>query len=66
MIEDKPRLIFVAKRNIEEEEELLFDYGDSSKEAIKEHPWLLFQKEITGYYGTGGKVDDNTYSGTKV
>ncbi|XP_017571802.1 lysine methyltransferase 5Ab isoform X2 [Pygocentrus nattereri] len=35
-----PHLIFVASRDIKAEEELLYDYGDRSKEAIAAHPWL--------------------------
>jgi len=40
MIEDVPRLILVAKHAIESGEELLYDYGDRSKESLKAHPWL--------------------------
>ncbi|KAK7895501.1 hypothetical protein WMY93_020826 [Mugilogobius chulae] len=35
-----PHLILVASRNIDEGEELLYDYGDRSKESIAAHPWL--------------------------
>ncbi|KAK1806235.1 hypothetical protein P4O66_000122 [Electrophorus voltai] len=35
-----PHLILVASRDIKVEEELLYDYGDRSKEAIAAHPWL--------------------------
>uniref|UniRef100_A0A8C6TFC3 [histone H4]-lysine(20) N-methyltransferase n=1 Tax=Neogobius melanostomus TaxID=47308 RepID=A0A8C6TFC3_9GOBI len=35
-----PHLILVASRNIEEGEELLYDYGDRSKASIAAHPWL--------------------------
>ncbi|KAI1901182.1 hypothetical protein AGOR_G00057550 [Albula goreensis] len=35
-----PHLILVASRDIEAEEELLYDYGDRSKDAIAAHPWL--------------------------
>ena len=35
-----PRLILVAKHDIEAGTELLYDYGDKSKESIKAHPWL--------------------------
>lgn len=37
---DKPRLILVAKRDIEAGEELLYDYGDRSRESMEAHPWL--------------------------
>lgn len=40
MLGDSPRLILVAKQEIEEGEELLYDYGDRSKESILAHPWL--------------------------
>ncbi|CBZ50670.1 putative SET domain-containing protein [Neospora caninum Liverpool] len=36
----EPRLIFVARRNIEQGEELLVDYGERDPDVIKEHPWL--------------------------
>ncbi|MCI4392530.1 hypothetical protein PGIGA_G00146920 [Pangasianodon gigas] len=37
-----PHLILVASRDIKAEEELLYDYGDRSKEAIAAHPWLKY------------------------
>ena len=40
MMEDIPRLILVAKHHIEAGTELLYDYGDRSKESLKAHPWL--------------------------
>ncbi|XP_006820126.1 N-lysine methyltransferase KMT5A-like [Saccoglossus kowalevskii] len=39
-IDDKPYLIFVAKRNLKLGEELLYDYGDRSKTSLESHPWL--------------------------
>ncbi|KAJ8005655.1 hypothetical protein DPEC_G00120190 [Dallia pectoralis] len=39
-IDGVPHLILVASRDIEVEEELLYDYGDRSKESILAHPWL--------------------------
>ncbi|XP_065054497.1 N-lysine methyltransferase KMT5A-A-like isoform X1 [Rhopilema esculentum] len=39
-IKDEPRLILVAKRDIESGEELLYDYGERSKSAVESHPWL--------------------------
>lgn len=39
-IKGTPHLIFLASRDIEVDEELLYDYGDRSKEAIAAHPWL--------------------------
>lgn len=40
MIKEVPRLILVAKQTINPGEELLYDYGDRSKESLKAHPWL--------------------------
>ena len=40
MIKEVPRLILVAKQSIETGEEILYDYGDRSKESLKAHPWL--------------------------
>ncbi|XP_077416376.1 lysine methyltransferase 5Ab isoform X2 [Vanacampus margaritifer] len=39
-IDGSPHLILVASRDIAADEELLYDYGDRSKEAILAHPWL--------------------------
>lgn len=36
----EPRLILVAKQDIQIGTELLYDYGDRSKESLKAHPWL--------------------------
>jgi len=41
MLGNTPRLILVAKHDLEEETELLYDYGDRSKQSVKDHPWLL-------------------------
>ncbi|KAK9532242.1 hypothetical protein VZT92_009638 [Zoarces viviparus] len=35
-----PHLILVASRDINDGEELLYDYGDRSKASIAAHPWL--------------------------
>ena len=35
-----PCLILVAKHDIEPGTELLYDYGDRSKESLELHPWL--------------------------
>lgn len=37
---NKPYLILTAIRDIEPNEELLYDYGERNKEAIKANPWL--------------------------
>lgn len=41
-IDGTPHLILVASRDIEAEEELLYDYGDRSKASVLAHPWLKF------------------------
>ncbi|KAK2837227.1 hypothetical protein Q5P01_014439 [Channa striata] len=41
-IDGTPHLILVASRDIEAEEELLYDYGDRSKTSILAHPWLKY------------------------
>jgi histone-lysine N-methyltransferase SETD8 len=35
-----PSLILVAKLDIEPGTELLYDYGDRSKESLAAYPWL--------------------------
>ena len=39
-VEETPRLLLVAKKDIEPGTELLYDYGDRSKESLLCHPWL--------------------------
>ncbi|XP_063719128.1 N-lysine methyltransferase KMT5A-B-like [Symsagittifera roscoffensis] len=39
-VKGEPKLILIANRTINEGEELLYDYGDRSKTAIENHPWL--------------------------
>lgn len=38
--DNKPYLILTAIRDIETNEELLYDYGERNKEVIKANPWL--------------------------
>jgi histone-lysine N-methyltransferase SETD8 len=40
VFQDRPRLILVARKDIDSGTELLYDYGDRSKESLKAHPWL--------------------------
>lgn len=40
-IKENPHLAFVAARDIEVGEELLYDYGERSKEVTEAFPWLL-------------------------
>ena len=35
-----PHLVILAKRDVEQGEELTYDYGDRDKSAIEVHPWL--------------------------
>ena len=39
-VDSLPHLVFLAKRDIEEKEEIVYDYGDRSKEAIANNSWL--------------------------
>ena len=41
VVKQEHKIIFQAKRDIAEGEELLVDYGERDKEAIKDNPWLL-------------------------
>ncbi|VEN41249.1 unnamed protein product [Callosobruchus maculatus] len=40
IVENVPRLALIAKSDIQKGEELLYDYGDRSKESLRNHPWL--------------------------
>lgn len=40
MVKNKPHLILVARNDIPEGQEVLYDYGDRSKESLMHHPWL--------------------------
>ncbi len=40
MDEKRPRLVLVAKSDIDVGTELLYDYGDRSKKSLAAHPWL--------------------------
>lgn len=40
VIDEKPRLVLIAKLNITAGTELTLDYGDRSRKSIKAHPWL--------------------------
>ena len=42
MVDNTPRLILFARRHIDIGEELLYDYGDRSKETIEALPWLQY------------------------
>lgn len=39
-IDNTPRLVLIAKEDIQSGEEVTYDYGDRSKESLKYHPWL--------------------------
>ena len=38
--EDKPLINFIALRDIDKDEELLYDYSDNSKVSKANFPWL--------------------------
>lgn len=40
MVGDTPRLILIARQDIPADTELIYDYGDRSKESLLAHPWL--------------------------
>lgn len=40
LVDGLPRLALLAKTDIRAGQELLYDYGDRSKEALEHHPWL--------------------------
>lgn len=40
LVDQKPRLALIAKVDIKKGDELLYDYGDRSKESLEHHPWL--------------------------
>ena len=42
VIKDKPHLIFVMTQDVKAGEELTYDYGDRSKDALESHPWLKY------------------------
>ncbi|XP_055857425.1 histone-lysine N-methyltransferase PR-Set7 isoform X2 [Episyrphus balteatus] len=42
VVKNRPHLVLIAKDDIEPGEELTYDYGDRSKEALLHHPWLAF------------------------
>ncbi|XP_071520101.1 uncharacterized protein Set8 isoform X2 [Panulirus ornatus] len=39
-VSGQPHLILIAKHDLEPGTEILYDYGDRSKEALEHHPWL--------------------------
>lgn len=42
MVAGAPHLVLVAARDLPKGVELLYDYGDRSKEALANHPWLAY------------------------
>ena len=39
-VDGRPHIIFIAKTKIEENTEVMYDYGDRKKESLEHHPWL--------------------------
>lgn len=35
-----PHLVLIAKEDIQPNVEITYDYGDRSRESIRNHPWL--------------------------
>lgn len=42
LLDNVPRLVLIAKEDIKMGQEVLYDYGDRSKESLKHHPWLAY------------------------
>lgn len=42
VVDNKPRLVLIAKDDIKVGQEVMYDYGDRSKESLKHHPWLAY------------------------
>lgn len=42
LVDKKPRLVLIAKDDIKRGQEVLYDYGDRSKESLQHHPWLAY------------------------
>ena len=40
VVEEQPRLCFYATRDILEDEELFYDYGEKNNSIISDNPWL--------------------------
>lgn len=40
ILNEKPHLIFIALKDINPNEEILYDYGERDKFALEAHPWL--------------------------
>lgn len=41
-VDGLPRLVLIAKEDLKVGEEISYDYGDHSKEALRNYPWLAF------------------------
>ena len=39
-VDGRPRLVLIAKHDIAAGDEILYDYGDRSRESLLHHPWL--------------------------
>lgn len=40
VVEEQPHLCFYATRDISEDEELFYDYGEKNNSIILDNPWL--------------------------
>ena len=41
LIDERPRIIFMAAKTIAAGTELLYDYGDRRRIIVEQYPWLL-------------------------
>ena len=41
LVNNAPRVVFLASRDIAIGDELLYDYGEKRKEVLQENPWLI-------------------------
>ncbi|CAL4109873.1 unnamed protein product, partial [Meganyctiphanes norvegica] len=39
-VNGRPRLVLIAKKDVDADTEVMYDYGDRSKESLEHHPWL--------------------------
>ena len=61
--QEKPRLVLIAKCDIEAGTELLYDYGDRSKESLAAHPWLAKWKKWSFFTITAWRACPGILSG---
>ena len=40
VVDDAPRVVFLASKDIAIGEEILYDYGEKRKDVLEKNPWL--------------------------